>query len=351
VKKVASGVTTLYLVDTRNASGYAQVLEELTMSGGPTNLARAFTYGLALINQRQPGVVTNFYGFDGHGSVRFLLSPAGALTDTYMYDSYGNLVTSTGTTANNYLYSGEQLDPDLGLYYLRARYSNPGTGRFWTMDSYEGDEEQPQTLHKYLYCADNPVNNCDLTGNDFEALAAGDTLASFDGFRSITGNLNSFANPVTSATLQKSRIAGSPKSFHWNVIGDVKFANRENCVAIQWQKVTAWLNGQRVIKAGTGGPLDGNWHIDESPYNGDQVTSFADIAHSTGGVDVLIATDRELRYLDQPGWRNLKNRDIYSLNINLKIVVYDISSNPPKVIKESNILALKQGGLWPNVGN
>ncbi len=55
VKKVAVGVTTLYLVDELNPSGYAQVLEELTVSGGTTNLTRAYTYGPGLISLRQPG--------------------------------------------------------------------------------------------------------------------------------------------------------------------------------------------------------------------------------------------------------------------------------------------------------
>ena len=31
-------------------------------------------------------------------------------------------------------YRGEQYDSDLGLYYLRARYYNPVTGRFLSRD-------------------------------------------------------------------------------------------------------------------------------------------------------------------------------------------------------------------------
>jgi len=30
-----------------------------------------------------------------------------------------------GSTANNYMYCGEQYDYELGTYYLRARYMNP----------------------------------------------------------------------------------------------------------------------------------------------------------------------------------------------------------------------------------
>jgi RHS repeat-associated protein len=52
------------------------------------------------------------------------------VTDTYEYDAYGNEFTVSGSTPNSYLYRGEQFDSDLGLYYLRARYYNPLTGRF-----------------------------------------------------------------------------------------------------------------------------------------------------------------------------------------------------------------------------
>jgi RHS repeat-associated protein len=66
---------------------------------------------------------------------------------------------------NNYLFTGEQYDPDLGLYYLRARYHNTDTGRFWTQDSFEGGGTDPSSLHKYTYCGNNPVNAFDPSGN------------------------------------------------------------------------------------------------------------------------------------------------------------------------------------------
>lgn len=50
VKKITATTTNLYLVDTHNPSGYAQVLEELTVSGGATNFSKAYTYGLSLIS-------------------------------------------------------------------------------------------------------------------------------------------------------------------------------------------------------------------------------------------------------------------------------------------------------------
>jgi RHS repeat-associated protein len=87
-----------------------------------------------------------------------------AITDTYDYDAFGNLLNKTGTTPNNYLYRGEQYDPDLGLYYLRARYYNPATGRFMSRDPENGKTHDPKTLHKYLYADGDPVNGRDPTG-------------------------------------------------------------------------------------------------------------------------------------------------------------------------------------------
>ena len=119
------------------------------------------------VSGRREGVagVYDSRGYDGHGSVRFLTDATGQITDRYQYDAFGNLIGLTGSTPNLYLYTGEQYDPDLGFYYLRARYSNPDSGRFWTMDSCEGNMSDPRSLHKYLYCAANPANAIDPSGN------------------------------------------------------------------------------------------------------------------------------------------------------------------------------------------
>jgi RHS repeat-associated protein len=60
--------------------------------------------------------------------------------------------------------SGEQFDNDLGLYYLRARYYNPATGRFLSRDPEDGKPNDPQSLHKYLYASGDPVNRIDPSG-------------------------------------------------------------------------------------------------------------------------------------------------------------------------------------------
>lgn len=104
--------------------------------------------------------------------MRALTDQSGAVTDTYDYDAFGNLIHSTGTTPNTYLFSGKQFDPDLHLYYNRARYLNVSTGRFWTMDSFEGKDESPASLHKYFYAGADSVNKLDPSGQDFSIVEA-----------------------------------------------------------------------------------------------------------------------------------------------------------------------------------
>jgi RHS repeat-associated protein len=166
VAKTVGGVTTRYLVDDLNPTGYAQVVEEVV--GGAVQ--RTYTYGKQRINQNQliSGAWTpSFYSYDGFSSVRALTDSTGTVTDTYDYDAWGNTVNTTGSTPNVYLYRGEQYDPDLHLYYLRARYFNPLTGRFLTRDPATGKLTEPQALHRYVYSGSDPTNRTDPTGKTF----------------------------------------------------------------------------------------------------------------------------------------------------------------------------------------
>jgi RHS repeat-associated protein len=179
VSKTVGNVTTKYLVeDDVNPTGLPQVFEE-SVNGV---VLRTYTYGLQRISENQVinnAWTTSFYGYDGFGSVRQLTNLSGTITDTYNYDAFGNLLSSPGPTPNNYLYRGEQYDPDLGLYYLRARYYNPSTGRFMSRDPEDGYINLPKTLHKYLYAAGDPVNGIDPRGREdmFETGATMDASA------------------------------------------------------------------------------------------------------------------------------------------------------------------------------
>jgi RHS repeat-associated protein len=143
--------------------------EHISLNSQPPALNCLYTHGHNLISQQrlstfnsQPS--TSFYGYDGHGNVRYLTDTNAAVTDTYDYDAFGTLIAQSGPTPNNYLYCGEQFDADLALYYNRARYLDADSGRFWTEDKFEGQFNLPKTLHGYNYGDVNPINNIDPSG-------------------------------------------------------------------------------------------------------------------------------------------------------------------------------------------
>ena len=109
------------------------------------------------------GNETTYYLSDGRGSVTALLKE-GCITDRYHYDAYGNLLKKAGSTENEYLYNGESYSETTGLYYQRARYMNPTTGTFISMDAYNGTTDNPVSQHKYLYANANPVMYEDPSG-------------------------------------------------------------------------------------------------------------------------------------------------------------------------------------------
>ena len=77
---------------------------------------------------------TSFYHADGLGAVTSLSNAAGALAQTYTFDSFGKQTAATGSLTNPFQYTGRESDTETGLYYYRARYYDPATGRFLSED-------------------------------------------------------------------------------------------------------------------------------------------------------------------------------------------------------------------------
>src|SRR5205823_3247445 len=95
------------------------------------------------------------------GSTRLITDSAGATgtATTITYGPYGSVVTSSGSLTTPLMYSGQYLDSESGLYYLRARYYDPTTAQFLTVDPAVAKTRSP-----YAYVAGNPLNATDPTG-------------------------------------------------------------------------------------------------------------------------------------------------------------------------------------------
>ena len=169
---------TEYLNDPNNHTGYSQVLKttEYTIDGETRTITKEiyYTIGLDQITQSVTnyidGIAQNtkhyYFTYDGHGSTRVLLDATTAIMQLYSFDAYGNaLGFNSANTLTEYLYSGEQFDSKIGQQYLRARYYDHATGRFNSLDSFFGNLNDPQSLHKYLYTYADPVNGIDPSGN------------------------------------------------------------------------------------------------------------------------------------------------------------------------------------------
>jgi len=80
------------------------------------------------------------------------------------YDSFGNNISTTGTGGDRFGFTGREHDAALNLYYNRARFYDPATGRFLSKDPIgfsAGD------MNLYRYVNNSPTNGTDPSGLDW----------------------------------------------------------------------------------------------------------------------------------------------------------------------------------------
>jgi len=154
--KTSNGATTYYTLDYSRAFSQNLVVE----TGTQTTF---YVRGLDLISGTTNDL-QYFYLHDGGKNVRILTDKNGVITDKYDFDVFGNTLNLVGNSGNEYRFQGEQQD-ETGLYYLRARYMNPATSVFTSMDTYIGSIEDPISFNNYLFANSNPVKYCDPSGH------------------------------------------------------------------------------------------------------------------------------------------------------------------------------------------
>lgn len=111
---------------------------------------------------------------DQIGSTRAITNSSGTKEATYTFDPYGNVLSCTGATvtiggtnkctgtisvSNPFDFQGQYRDDESNLYYLRARYYDPTTAQFLSVDPLVSATRSP-----YGYAAGNPLNLSDPSG-------------------------------------------------------------------------------------------------------------------------------------------------------------------------------------------
>ena len=110
-----------------------------------------------------------------------LIDSTGKRVVSYKYDSWGKVVSITGTLAatvgqkNPFRYRGYYFDAESGMYYLQSRYYDPEIRRFISADNIivTGTSVEYQNVNLYEYCSDNPINFQDLSGHFILSALAG----------------------------------------------------------------------------------------------------------------------------------------------------------------------------------
>ena len=124
-----------------------------------------YVYGRGLIGEE---TVNGFktYHFDARGSTIAITDANGNITDTFAYDTYGKLLSRTGTSSIIFGYNGRDgvVTDTNGLTYMRARYYSPDMKRFINADIIAGAISNAITLNRFAYANGNPVSFVDPFG-------------------------------------------------------------------------------------------------------------------------------------------------------------------------------------------
>jgi RHS repeat-associated protein len=126
----------------------------VSVQGGGTDRPLARLTGATNL----PAATAAYYHQDGVGSLLALSNAAGTATASQRFDAFGIRLAGTGTIPT-FGYTGREPDAS-GLMYYRARYYDPGLGRFTQRDPIG----LAGGINRYAYVGNNPVNFTDPEG-------------------------------------------------------------------------------------------------------------------------------------------------------------------------------------------
>ncbi|MBN1891832.1 MAG: RHS repeat protein, partial [Clostridiales bacterium] len=124
-----------------------------------------YVYGIGLIGEKSSDRGYLIYHFNQIGSTTAITNEAGAITNTFAYGPYGELLSGT-SEGFQFLYNGQYgiVTDTNGLYQMRARYYNADIKRFINQDVLIGNISESQSMNRYSYVQGNPINALDPFG-------------------------------------------------------------------------------------------------------------------------------------------------------------------------------------------
>lgn len=185
VKKTSTGGTTIYI----------DGLIEVRPDG--SRVDHVSGNGTAICDVVHAGSASSTYYFVGDplSSALLVTNTAGVVVQDCAYKPFGERLSLAGASPNHRWYTGQEEDPETGLDYYNARYYDPAVGRFISPDSLVPSAMDPQSMNRYAYVRNNPINKNDPSGHSW--------LTS-----QLLGFVNPFVSPVaTYNNVQQNREA------------------------------------------------------------------------------------------------------------------------------------------------
>ncbi len=174
---------------------YLGLSEEVLLELENAQVVKSYQYSptgkrLAMINHKDTGDVSSYYGYNTHTDVEMLYKPDGSVEGTYGYTAYGkeDKAATTGVDdpdpadnpdpnydpddpVNDYRYNAKRWDPSTKSYDMGFRDYSPGLNRFTTLDMYNGALQDmglstsPWTNNRYAFTGGNPISNIEWDGH------------------------------------------------------------------------------------------------------------------------------------------------------------------------------------------
>ncbi len=169
-----TGTVTVDMMYWRDFAGNTIAETDGTGSATNANYNEYVFFAGRRIAQSNPSSGNVYYYFVDHlGSTRVVTTATGTACYEVDFLPYGTENTPSGfsnTCSTRYRFTGYERDQETaagtsaGNDYAYARYYNSRLGRFMSGDPLDGDISDPQTLNKYAYVRNNPINEIDPTG-------------------------------------------------------------------------------------------------------------------------------------------------------------------------------------------
>jgi RHS repeat-associated protein len=234
--KQSNNETMFYINDGIN------VLNEINSVG---SVVKSIIKGLGQIAEINASGTIKYVHQDVLGSTILITDQNGQIEQQYEYDPFGQMiggVMNTDDSKNSkYLYTGQELDQESELYYYNARYYNPVTGRFISLDPILGRAGDTLSRNGYIYAKNNPLKYVDPSGEeakdvtkifldtiekvgvDYSSLTSQTDVSSYL-IKNFSGLINFFWMPLEN--LKSSDMENVPQSFFDELANKINIAEK-----------------------------------------------------------------------------------------------------------------------------